>query len=71
MGTGNRDALVIGFGMSPRGKVAMIVAPLALNQGVIGQPGYDSPVIMSLLTTLIEPLVLRNRLYRDQISAIQ
>lgn len=65
LGMNSRDALVIGFGMSPRGEVAMIVALLALNQGVIGQPGYVSLVIMSLVTTLIVPLVLRNWLYRE------
>ena len=42
----------------------LIVALLALNQGVIGQAGYVSLVTMSLVTTLIVPLVLRNWLYR-------
>ena len=64
MGMSTRDSLVIGFGMAPRGEVAMIVALLALNQGVIGQAGYVTLVIMSLLTTLVVPLVLRNWLYR-------
>ncbi len=65
MGMSTRDSLVIGFGMTPRGEVAMIVALLALNQGVIGQAGYVSLVIMSLVTTLVVPLVLRNWLFRD------
>ena len=68
LGMSNRDSLVIGFGMAPRGEVAMIVALLALNQGVIGQAGYVSLVLMSLVTTLIVPIVLRNWLYRDQIT---
>ena len=45
-----------------------IVALLALNQGVIGQAGYVSLVTMSLVTTLIVPLVLRNWLYRENKS---
>ena len=64
LGMSTHDSLVIGFGMAPRGEVAMIVALLALNQGVIQQSGYVTLVIMSLVTTLIVPLVLRNWLYR-------
>ena len=66
LGMSSHDSLVIGFGMAPRGEVAMIVALLALNKGVIGQAGYVSLVIMSLLTTLIVPLIMRNWLYRDR-----
>lgn len=66
LGMSNRDSLVIGFGMAPRGEVAMIIALLALNQGVIQQAGYVSLVVMSLVTTLIVPLVLRNRLFREK-----
>ncbi|MDH3560701.1 MAG: cation:proton antiporter, partial [Gammaproteobacteria bacterium] len=65
LGMNTRDALVVGIGMAPRGEVAMIVALLALNQGVIEQAGYVSLVIMSLVTTLIVPLVLRNWLFRE------
>jgi Kef-type K+ transport system membrane component KefB len=43
----------------------MIVALLALNKGVIEQAGYVSLVIMSLMTTLIVPLIMRNWLYRS------
>jgi len=67
LGMSTRDSLIVGFGMAPRGEVAMIVALLALNQGVIEQAGYVSLVIMSLVTTLIVPLVLRNWLYRGEI----
>ncbi len=64
MGMSTRDSLVIGFGTSPRGEVAMIVALLALNQGVIQQAGYLTLVIMSLVV----PLVLRNWLYRGELQ---
>lgn len=66
LGMSKHDSLVIGFGMAPRGEVAMIVALLALNKGVIGQAGYVSLVSMSLLTTLVVPLIMRNWLYRDR-----
>ena len=58
-----RQSLVVGFGMSPRGEVAMIVALLGLNQGLIDQPIYVTLVLMSLLTTVVTPMVLRNWLF--------
>jgi len=65
MGIKTRDSLIIGVGMMPRGEVAMVVALLALQGGVIAQPAYVAIVLMSLLTTLIVPLLLRNWLYRE------
>ena len=70
LGMSTRDSLVVGFVMAPRGEVAMIVALLALNKGVIEQPAYVALVIMSLVTTLIVPLVLRNWLYRETASSL-
>lgn len=67
-GLSNRDSLVVGFGMAPRGEVAMIIALLALNEGIIDQPNYVVLVLMSLLTTLVTPLVLRFWLYRDELE---
>ena len=64
LGMSTRDSLIIGFGMAPRGEVAMIIALLALNQGIIAQSGYVALVVMSLVSTLIVPLVLRNWLFR-------
>ncbi len=55
-----KDSLIVGFGMSPRGEVAMIVALLGLNAGIIGQDLYVSIVLMSLLTTLAMPLFFRH-----------
>jgi Kef-type K+ transport system membrane component KefB len=64
-GSGVKDSMVIGVGMAPRGEVAMVIALLALNRGIIEQPAYVAMVIMSLVTTLIVPVLLRNWLYRD------
>lgn len=63
-GIGARDSMVIGIGMAPRGEVAMVIALLALNRGIIEQPAYVALVLMSLVTTLVVPLLLRNWLYR-------
>ncbi len=64
-GIGHRDSMIIGWGMSPRGEVAMIVALIGLNAGLIGQGIYVSLVLMSLITTIITPVVLRNWFYRN------
>jgi Kef-type K+ transport system membrane component KefB len=61
-----KDALIVGFGMAPRGEVAMIVALIGLEAGIIGQGVYVTLVLMSLLTTLITPIVYRNWFYRGE-----
>ena len=63
-GSGLQDAAVIGFGMAPRGEVAMIIALIGLDKRLIGQDVYVAIILMSLLTTILTPIVLRNWLYR-------
>lgn len=64
MGLSNKDAAVVGFGMSPRGEVAMIVGLIGLNQNLITQEIYAAVIFMSLFTTIFTPIVLRNWLYK-------
>jgi len=64
IGMCTKDSLIVGFGMSPRGEVAMIVALIGLTGGIIGQDIYAGIVFMSLLTTISTPIVYRNWLYR-------
>lgn len=61
-----KDSLIVGFGMAPRGEVAMIVALIGLEAGIIGQGIYVAIVLMSLLTTIITPIVYRNWFYRGE-----
>jgi Kef-type K+ transport system membrane component KefB len=56
----HKTSLTIGMGMAPRGEVAMIVALIGLNLGVIQQDIYISLILMSLLTTIFVPIVLRH-----------
>jgi Kef-type K+ transport system membrane component KefB len=65
-GLSHEDSLAVGFGMSPRGEVAMIIALIGMEMGLIGENIYVSLVIMALLTTILTPLVLRNWLYKKQ-----
>jgi Kef-type K+ transport system membrane component KefB len=60
------DSTVIGLGMAPRGEVAMIVALIGLNQGLINHGAYASLIMMSLLTTIIPPLIFRNLLFKTK-----
>ena len=66
MGLCRKDALIVGFGMAPRGEVAMIVALLGLEAGIIGQGLYVALVLMSLLTTIITPIIYRNWFFKDK-----
>ena len=61
---GIRDSLVVGVGMVPRGEVAMIVALIGFSQNLIDQSVYTALILMSLLTTIIPPLILRNWLFK-------
>jgi Kef-type K+ transport system membrane component KefB len=65
-GLSTKDSLVVGFGMAPRGEVAMIVALIGLEAGIIGQGVYVALVLMSLLTTIITPIVYRNGFFRGE-----
>ncbi|MFC1968127.1 cation:proton antiporter [Chloroflexota bacterium] len=56
--------MIIGIGMMPRGEVAMIVALIGLNQGLILQNTYAALILMSLLTTIVPPIIMRNWLFK-------
>jgi len=68
-GMSSKDSLIIGFGMVPRGEVAMIVALIGLQQGIIDQGLYVALVLMSLITTIITPIIYRNWLYKGETVA--
>jgi Kef-type K+ transport system membrane component KefB len=66
-----RSALGAGVGMIPRGEVAMIVALIGLNQNLITQDVYTSLVLMSLITTIVAPVMLRNLVFRKKYSGLR
>lgn len=63
-----RDSAIIGFGMSPRGEVAMIVGLIGLNGNLITQEVYAAIIFMSLVTTVFTPIVLRNWFYKEKVA---
>jgi Kef-type K+ transport system membrane component KefB len=59
IGEGWRHVLQVGTGMMPRGEVALIVALVGLQSGIVNQPTYAIVVIMTAITTLLAPPLLR------------
>ncbi len=58
VGFNNIGSARIGFGMLPRGEVALIIAGIGLAKGVIGQELFGVAILMTIVTTLIAPVVL-------------
>lgn len=55
---GRDRALLIGWGMVPRGEVGIVVAGLGLSAGAIDGPLYSVVVGMAVITTLVVPPLL-------------
>ena len=58
VGFNRRGAARIGFGMLPRGEVALIVAGVGLAAGIIDSTIFGVSILMTMVTTLIAPVVL-------------
>jgi len=67
-GLGARESLAVGTSMSVRGAVELIIAGIALDEGLFDKPDPPPPiiehmfsavVIMAVVTTLVPPIVLR------------
>jgi Kef-type K+ transport system membrane component KefB len=67
-GLTTRDSLGVGFGMSARGAVELIVADVALRAGLFQVPDppppivaqlFSATVIMAVLTSLVAPIAIR------------
>jgi Kef-type K+ transport system membrane component KefB len=54
-----REALQLGIGMVSRGEVGLIVAALALSQGLFTDEGFSIAVFMVIVATLVTPPLLR------------
>jgi Kef-type K+ transport system membrane component KefB len=58
VGFNNRGAWRVGLGMLPRGEVALIIAGIGLSRGVIEQDVFGVAIMMTVVTTLIAPILL-------------
>jgi Kef-type K+ transport system membrane component KefB len=63
---GWRQVLQVGVGMMPRGEVALIVALVGLQSGIVSQGTYAIVVLMTAVTTVLAPPLLRY-FFRDEI----
>ncbi len=55
-------ALRIGLGMVPRGEVALIIAGVGLANGILPKDLFSIAVVMTLVTTLVAPILLAQAL---------
>ncbi|MDA1257432.1 MAG: cation:proton antiporter [Chloroflexi bacterium] len=58
VGFNRRGAWRVAIGMLPRGEVALIIAGIGLSSEVIGQDVFGVAILMTVVTTLIAPIVL-------------
>ena len=54
-----KESLVIGAGMNGQGAVAIIIAEIGLQMGLIDQPLFSMLVFMAFITTALEPILIR------------
>ncbi|HVP56175.1 MAG TPA: cation:proton antiporter [Candidatus Eisenbacteria bacterium] len=55
----NRESMIVGIGMIPRGEVGLITASLGLAAGLVNRDVYVQVVVLVLITTLITPALLK------------
>lgn len=65
-----KEGLIVGFGISSRGDVELVIATLALTSGLFNQEIFSAVVFMAFVTTLICPIMFRLLLnkYKNKIN---
>lgn len=53
------QALMVGFGLSPRGEIALVVAQVSLSTGIITRGLYSGVTVMVIATILAVPLLMK------------
>lgn len=59
------EATRVGYGMVSRGEVALVVAVIGLDRGLVSQSTFSATILMTLATTLVTPLLLK-WVYRER-----
>jgi Kef-type K+ transport system membrane component KefB len=57
--TSHKGSLLIGVGMMSRGEVALVIAAAGLANGTVGQSVFSASIIMTLVTTILTPILLK------------
>jgi Kef-type K+ transport system membrane component KefB len=53
------ESIIVGVGMVPRGEVGLIIAAVGFLAGAISRELFGAAVVVSVITTLITPLMLK------------
>jgi Kef-type K+ transport system membrane component KefB len=67
-GFSRQDATRVGYGMVSRGEVALVVAVVGFNEGLVSDATFSAAILMTLATTLASPLLLKWS-YRERSGA--
>jgi Kef-type K+ transport system membrane component KefB len=59
VGFSRKNAWRIGVGMMPRGEVALIIGGIGLASGVINEAIFGVTIIMTIITTVLAPILLQ------------
>lgn len=70
-GFGWRSSMGIGAGMISRGEVALILAAIGLEAGLLAQEYYTSAIIVVILTTVVTPPLLKVFFGKRDPNAVQ
>lgn len=54
-----KKSLVVGIGMNARAAVELVVANIALTQGIVNRQIYTSIVFMAMITSITTPILLK------------
>ncbi len=54
-----KEALIVGWGIIPKGDTELVIATLALNNGLINLNVYTAIITVALITTFIAPIVFK------------
>jgi Kef-type K+ transport system membrane component KefB len=57
--TSHKGSLLIGVGMMSRGEVALVIAAAGLDNGAVGASVFSASIIMTLITTILTPILLK------------
>ena len=60
-----KEANVVGAGMVSRGEMALVVIKVALSSHLIDQSYYTALIIVTVVTTLLAPLLLKIFIQRN------
>ena len=61
-----KEGMLVGWGLNPKGDVELVIAAIALNAAIITQSIFTALVMMSLITTIISPIVFTHLIRRHK-----